>query len=379
MEHPIRISVIGAGSRAVSVVKNLLLEAQGGVQVAAVFDPNAKHAEEALRQWENNALTAETPSQAVQVPGVEWVMIFSPNAFHKEHILLAFAAGKHVFTEKPLATTIADCVEIYKAAQAHPELYFSTGFVLRYSPLYRKAKTLLSSGKLGRILSVEACENIKPRHGGYIMTDWRRHSALAGPHLLEKCCHDLDMLNYLIHSLPRRIAGFGRLSFFIPENEFLMKKYPRGTFEFTALERECFSPFTADKDLIDTQVGILEYRNGVNATFQATMSNAIPVRRMYFSCSEGTMELELYTMTLRYRLLGDEGETVINFDGDHSGHGGGDSFIMKELYETMLHHHPVACSADEGLDSAVSALLFQQAIDSGRVVNCEDVWKQLQR
>lgn len=42
-------------------------------------------------------------------------MVFSPNAFHHDHILAAFKATKHVFAEKPLATSIDDCVDIYDA------------------------------------------------------------------------------------------------------------------------------------------------------------------------------------------------------------------------------------------------------------------------
>lgn len=74
------------------------------------------------------------------------MMIFSPNAYHKEHILQAFAAGKHVFTEKPLATSIEDCQEIFEAYQKAGKL-FATGFVLRYAPIYRKAYEILNSGK----------------------------------------------------------------------------------------------------------------------------------------------------------------------------------------------------------------------------------------
>jgi predicted dehydrogenase len=46
---------------------------------------------------------------------------------------------------------------------------FSTGFVLRHAPFYRKIKEILDSGKLGRIVSVEANETLMPAHGGYIM------------------------------------------------------------------------------------------------------------------------------------------------------------------------------------------------------------------
>ncbi|MDD5598814.1 MAG: hypothetical protein PHV82_12775, partial [Victivallaceae bacterium] len=137
------------------------------------------------------------------------------------------------------------------------------------------------------------------------------------------------------------------------------------------------SPFTSDKDLMDNQVGIMQYRNGIRVMFQATMSNAIPERRMYFSCTEGTMILELYASTLRYKCVGDEGETIINFGTD--GHGGGDAYIMKELYETMSEGATPKCSGDEGLESAVVALALDQAAQTGQMVDLEPVWKKLGR
>jgi len=128
---------------------------------------------------------------------------------------------------------------------------------------------------------------------------------------------------------------------------------------------------------MDNQVGIMQYRNGIRVMFQATMSNAIPERRMYFSCTEGTMIAELYSSTLKYKRIEDEGETVINFGAD--GHGGGDSYIMKELYETMSAGAEPKCSGNEGLESAVVALTLDQAAKTNEMIDMEPVWKKLGR
>jgi predicted dehydrogenase len=318
----------------------------------------------------------DTYQEAIEAPGVDWVLVFSPNAFHKEHILHAFANGKHVFSEKPLATTIDDCQEIYEAHKKSG-LIFATGFVLRYAPLYTKAKEILESGKLGNVLSVDANENITPAHGGYIMRNWRRLTKFAGPHILEKCCHDLDLLNWLCDSIPSKVASFGGNDFFIPENQGMMEEYEDGTFTAWPDPHAVDSPFTSDKDLLDNQVGILLYRNGVKVMFQATMSNAIPERRMYFSCERGTMILELYSGILKYRCIGDEGTILIDIKGD--GHGGGDSHIMKELYKTMTTGATPKCSGDEGLESAVAAIALDQAAHTQSIVDLEPIWRKLDR
>ena len=108
------------------------------------------------------------------------------------------------------------------------------------------------------------------------------------------------------------------------------------------------------------------------------MSNVIPTRRMYFSCSEGTIELNLYERYIRYRTLGSDEEQTLSFKSA-DGHGGGDSYIMKELFRTMTTGEPPKCSGDEGLESAVLALAIDKAARTGQVVGLEPVWKKLGR
>lgn len=95
-------------------------------------------------------------------------------------------SGKHVFTEKPIAISIDDCCKLEEAHEQAKHLKFATGFVLRHAPLYIEIQRLLLSGELGKVVSVEANEMLRPYHGGYIMRNWRRKAALAGPHILEK-------------------------------------------------------------------------------------------------------------------------------------------------------------------------------------------------
>ncbi len=373
----IKVAVIAAGGRSTGVIKNLLRDSENNVEVAAVFDPDRAEMERAVKIWDQpGAKLCSSPEEAINTDNVSWVMIFSPNVNHLEHVAASFRAGKDVFCEKPLATTIEDCEKMYQLYR-NSKCRFATGFVLRYAPIYRKAKQLLDSGKLGRILSIDANENIPPFHGSYIMCNWRRFRRFSGPHILEKCCHDLDLLNWFAGSLPARVAAFGSREFFIPENQYLMDEYPGEVFMRWRDAHGVASPFTSEKDIIDTQVGIIEYRNRIKVMFQATMSNAIPERRMFFSCTQGTLILELYSGILRYSLLGEEDERVIHFSGD--GHGGGDDYIMKELYEIMCNGGQPRCGGSEGLESAVTALAYDQAISEKRIIELEEVWKRLDR
>lgn len=373
----IGVAVIGNGQRAKHVVSNLLRDSERMVKIVSVYDPDVEVSKTCMKFWQSpDAKICGSCEEAVNTPGVDWVMVFSPNAHHKEGILTGFAAGKHVFSEKPLATTIDDCRTIYEAHQKSG-LLFATGFVLRYAPIYRRIKEILDSGVLGSIIAIDANENITPEHGGYIMCNWRRHTSEAGPHILEKCCHDLDLLLWFIGSLPSRVASFGGRNFFTSANAKLMEKYGKKTFCTWPDPHATETPFTEDTDLMDNSVSVAEFRNGVRMTFTATMSNAMPERRMLFSCSEGTLSMDLYSLLIRYKRLGSDEITEISFRGD--GHGGGDSFIMKELYETMCTGSLPKCSGNEGLQSAVFALAMDEAARKGSVVDLEPVWSSLGR
>lgn len=370
------IAVIGCGTRARWVVHELVKAAGDKIELLSAYDPDPRQLENSREQWgKNNPVYCKTYQEAIATPGVSWVMVFSPNACHREHIVAAFKAGKHVFSEKPLATSIRDCQAIYDAHK-NSGLRFATGFVLRYSPLYRKIKDILDSGELGDLLAISADENITVQHGTYIMRNWRRHTGVAGPHILEKCCHDLDLLEWFTGSLPTHIMAMADRLFFTPERAGLLKKFPPDTLMVKQNQQQIDSPFTDDSDVDDTLFSISRFRNGVIASFSATMCNALPERRIRFHCEVGTLTVEFYTMTIRYHFVGESTEQLISF-GNCSEHGGGDSKIMGELWDSMRNHTQPKCSGSEGLRSAVFALAVDQAAHEHRTVELEEVWRKL--
>ncbi len=378
MDSKIKVAVLGCGNRSYYVVNNLLMDSNKEVEVVSAYDPDSSELERALEHWNApDACRAKTAEEAINFPGVTWVMVFSPNVFHKEQILSAFAAGKHVFTEKPLATTIDDCLEIYQAWK-ESDVLFATGFVLRYGQIYRKAKELLDSGRFGKLLAIEGNEHIAPAHGAYIMRNWRRYTKLSGPHILEKCCHDLDLINWFCNSLPSKVASFGGKSYFTKENADLEQKYGAETFYTWRDPKASGSAFGNDSDLMDTQVSVAEYRNNIRVSFTSTMGSVIPERRMFFLCTEGTIILELLHRRIECKAMGDDAVSVYEFLKADA-HAGGDSLIMKELFDTMKNGTLPKCSGSEGLESAVFALALDQAATENKIVDLEPVWNKLNR
>jgi len=375
----IRYAVIGCGDRISSLLEEM--KQKSGIELKGGWDPSSANVQ-LMFDLRNNGIGKIYSSyeEIVNDSEIDWILIGSPNVFHKIHIIEAFTNGKHVFSEKPLATSIEDCIEINKS-HINSRKLFATGFTLRYASIYRKTKKILSSGQLGKIISINASENIRPDHGAYIMKNWRRKRELAGPHILEKCVHDLDLLNWFTESVPVKIASFGGNNMFIPENEYLLKKdrnlfecWPGGNVK-DKYDESKKNPFLSVKTIEDNVVSIMEYANGIRVQFQATMSNTIPERRMFFHCSGGTLIVELYSGSLRYKAIGDKKETVLELTG--GGHGDGDTHIMNELHDSMIHGTIPVCGGNEGLQSAVVGISIDSAREKGKVLDISNIWKTL--
>jgi predicted dehydrogenase len=306
-------------------------------------------------------------------------MIASWNCFHREHTVAAFKAGKHVFCQKPLATNLADAMAMHRAWKKSGKM-FNIGFTLRYSPHYRKIRQLIEEGAIGDLISMEFNETLDFNHGGYIMGDWRRLRKNAGTHLLEKCCHDIDLVNWMVGSLACRVASFGGLNFFTPANEKHMTRLgsdSRGRKAYcTWPGLICENPFTSDKDIVDNQVAIIEFVNGVRASFHANCNSGIPERRMVLCGTEGAIRADVLTGSIELRRIGFDTKIEQVPAGVSGGHGGGDDVLAGELAESMLHGKPPSVGLDAGLKSAITCFGIDKAMDTGRVVDMMPIWKR---
>ena len=88
------------------------------------------------------------------------------------------------------------------------------------------------------------------------------------------------------------------------------------------------------------------------------------------------MKLDLYQHRITYRVIGDPVIHTLDYSNSDN-HGGGDRYIMTELYETMSKNTQPRCAGKEGLLSAVYAIAINEAAVSGKVVDLTSVWQKL--
>ncbi|KAG7001927.1 hypothetical protein G7Y79_00030g064600 [Physcia stellaris] len=222
-----RFLIIGAGSRG-NAYARAVTESTPGI-IAAVAEPIRSKRETLGRKyiWQNTKASVDQSFETWQsflsyethrrqrqdageavTPGIDGVFICVLDELHAEVILGLQLLNLHVMCEKPLATTLSDCLKIYRSLQppgsTSPNRVFSIGHVLRYSPhnmLLRKL--LLEDSAIGEILSIEHTEPVGWWHfsHSYVRGNWRKESTTA-PSLLTKSCHDIDFLLWLLCSPP---------------------------------------------------------------------------------------------------------------------------------------------------------------------------------
>lgn len=376
MTKPIQIALCGCGSRLQGLLRHLHpLLAEKNVRVTALFDPSADSLA-ITRGMFPDIHVHDSYAALLADPKIDWVMIGSWNSQHADQAIQALEAGKHVFCEKPLATTLDDCLRIKASVEAHPELHFFFGLVLRYSPHYQRIKAVLDSGEIGRVISFEFNETLPPHHGGYIHGNWRRHREHAGTHMLEKCCHDLDLANWLMNSFPSRVASFGGLDFFKPEFSEQARRFGRTAEDRSPVyqvwrDPEGISPFNADKDIVDNQVTIIEYRSGVRATFHTNCHAVLPERRFYLCGSLGILRADALTASLEVQTLGPEPSLRRETTGEGGSHAGGDQIMVRALLETITSGASPLAGIREGIASAATAFAIDQALDESRVLTLD--------
>jgi len=191
-----RVVVIGAGERGANVY-GARMHADPRAQVVAVAElDDGRRADAverfglapgaAFRTWDDLFATP---------PAADVAIVATGDAQHVEPTLLALAAGYHVLLEKPMALDDDDCRRIVEAADAAGRAVVVC-HVYRHSHLFARLHEVVASGRLGRVVSIQLSENVAYWHYAHsYVRGLTRNSAV--PMLLQKSCHDLDLLSWL--------------------------------------------------------------------------------------------------------------------------------------------------------------------------------------
>lgn len=144
----LKLGLVGCGNIAHTHVNNIV-NVLVGAEVTEVYDVNEEAARKLINDFSLKAKIAASIEDLVNSADVDAVLVCSRNDTHVAPILAAIKAKKPVFTEKPLATTAADCEKIINAEIEAKHRYTQVGFMRRFDPAYQELKSVIDSGHIG--------------------------------------------------------------------------------------------------------------------------------------------------------------------------------------------------------------------------------------
>lgn len=258
MNKPITVAIVGLGNRGMYAYGNRILDRSDEIKVVAAADVDA---ERLAFMAANHGISPEncfnSADELIAQPKLaDLLFICTQDKDHHKEAIAALEKGYHLILEKPISPSLKECKEIAETAKKYDRQVLVC-HVLRYTPFYAKLKEIIDSNVIGDIITVNAEECVGYWHQAhsFVRGNWRNTEESA-PMILAKCCHDMDILLWLLDKKCKKLTSFGSLKHFKAE------KAPAGASE------RCFDcpkevrakcPYDCEKFYLDGPRGI---RNG---------------------------------------------------------------------------------------------------------------------
>lgn len=214
--EPITAVLVGAGQRGRYVYSAYARAHPDKLRLVGVIEPDrARRSTIADIHAIPDAACFDAVSQAVDLHADAWI-VASPDRHHHNAVRAALEHGNHVLVEKPIAASMGDVVDLVTTA-ASGDGILAVGHVLRYTPFFRAINEIVTGDRLGDIVTVRHTENVAAWHmaHSFVRGNWAR-SAESTPMIVQKCCHDFDILGWNLGSSVVRLNSEGSLFHFRP-------------------------------------------------------------------------------------------------------------------------------------------------------------------
>lgn len=373
-----KIAVAGLGFRLANVIASFQ-KACPELQVVGLVDPKPAGLPALVSAGMPEPRAFEEVSEMLAATQPDLLMVGSPNLFHLEHITAGLRAGVRVFTEKPVVIDEDQTMKMAALLAEYGHDRVLVGLVLRYSDLYRDLRAAQANGHIGSITSIEASEHIAPYHGAFFMRDWRRHTRYAGPFLLEKCCHDIDLYGSVVGQRASAVASFGGRKTFVPENKpehlsaFQQEQYyqkPSGWLEGGAV-------FESDGDIIDYQTAIVEYDGGATMAFHTNLNVPDQFRRFCVIGTKGMAEGDFIRNRFQvYSAISGEKLVERRYNGVESDHYGADDQMASDIFSHLTQGAPLPVNIVAALEAGLVAIKIEEARRTRRTLELAETWQR---
>ena len=368
--------LVGAGARG-QVYAEYARQHPEELRIVAVAEPRQDRRELACRahgvgpersfsSWEP---LLEKPRMA------DAALICTLDGLHTAPALAALEKGYHVLLEKPMSNSEAECRAIAAAAERGGRV-LCVCHVLRYTPFYATLKRLVDEGAVDEVAALAQIENVGYWHHAhsFVRGNWR--SGAVSPMILQKSCHDMDILLWLVGRRCERVASFGSLRHF--DAAHAPKGAPARCLDGCPASGSCpyYAPriyltenvgwptdmlttdlsregrekalregpygrcvYRCDNDVVDRQVVNLEFEGGAVASFAMTAFTTDMARQLKITGTGGQITADMNTGRISLHRLGQADPQVIPVEAppetNNYGHGGGDYYLMRDFVRAV--------------------------------------------
>lgn len=424
MNAPITFAICGFGDRG-STYAGMQELFPARMKVVAVADLNPAKVQKAKELYnipeENCFASGEEMLAKEKLADV--MVVSTMDRQHVDHTIPALEKGYHVLMEKPISPDLHKCREVLEAAARHPDQHVILCHVLRYTMFFNKLKEIMDSGKIGEVVSICANENVAYWHQAhsFVRGNWR-NSHETSPMILQKSCHDMDILTWLVGKKCKSVSSVGGIHLFKEEcapagstpyclggckvkdscifdaEKIYITSKKTGlaggsnwissilsvdnTLESTyaALKDGQYGRcvFHCDNNVVDHQQTNLLMEDGTTISF--TMCAFTQDCYRYFKAmgTLGEIEADMKSNRIKVRVFGQD-EEVIDLKAiskDLKGHGGGDSGIVEDFLKMLIEGAPPTprtTTLANSMESHYIALAAEESrLAGGRAIDLEE-------
>ena len=342
---------------------------------------------------------------------------------HYEPAMKAIELGYDILLEKPISPNPDECRKIALYAE-EKGVRVVVCHVLRYSDVFVKLKDIIDSGRIGDIISVnheECVGNVHQSHS-FVRGNWG-NSERSSFMLLQKSCHDIDILQWLIGKECKKVQSFGSLTYFKRENapegspEYCIEGCPKSEVcpynavklylddkenkWFRTSSTKMADPtdadvkkaitetqygkcvFKCDNDVVDHQTVNMLFDGGITVTFTMNAFNH-GGRFIHVMGTKGEVRaaIDENTPITIYDFETKETEEIGMYgkDGVTGGHGGGDTGIVSTLYDYLTGNYKGKSISDISVSCKNHITVFaaeESRIEGGKMIDVDEFTKNL--
>lgn len=369
--HRVRLGVIGTGDRGRTLIQNILKTRN--CTVAAICDHYAPNLTRAKALVPSGTPSFADHRALLDARGLDAVVIATPLDLHMRHTLDALDAGVHVWCEKSMARTIADCGTMIEQARAHGKI-LQIGHQRLFNPTYLHALKRIKAGEIGQVTQIRASWHRNkswrrpvPADSNDREMNWRLYRDRSAGLMTELATHQLQVANWYLESPPTRVMGSGSICFWKDGREVydqvaLVYDYPDGRKTvYTSLLNNarygCEEQIQGSKGTIEPELGRIYMEDQPKAVpaLQKMRAEVQAGRKRTVPIGGATWFPELPVTTPGQPLgWGEYDETMLQFEG---------------FGEAVRSGREVPGLLRQAYFATVAALLGEQAMDSGKALD----------